>query len=252
MNASQSTNNTMRSTAILVLALGLASLACNLPYLAGQAGQIEAGIRAELAQTFEQPVQDVRLEGDTLVLVYELPRFQAEETNLVDAVRLMRTGAEQAGRVDWVRVELWQQAAPVLAVTARAQDARLLAEGKLTVEAFLNTLVFEDRRPIEQALQQDLERLGYPMRSVSYQDGVLELSFWQPEIDSTQALVQSWLPVWQIAAQRVPEAGQVVLHAGLLGQPDLRVAAPMELLQAFHSAEVSAAEFLLGLDVQDE
>ncbi len=247
----------IRPLAILILAFGLTSLACNMPYLAGQGEQLEAELAAELAQNFDQPVRAVQLAGDTLVLTYEVPLLQAEETTLVYVVRLMEAGAQKASRADWVRVELEQglapgQVNPVLAVTASAKNTRLLADGRLTVEAFVNGLAYEDRRSVEQAVRQDLESLGYTVRSLSYQDGVLEVAFWQPEIDTTQALVQSWLPVWALALQRAPNASQVVLHAGLLNQPDLRVAAPATLLQEFQSGSMSPAEFLLGLDIQDE
>ena len=96
------------------------------------------------------------------------------------------------------------------------------------------------------------EHLGYAVRLVSYQDGTLECSFWQPEIDTTHALLQSWLPVWDLALRRAPQAAQMVLHAGLLNQPDLPVADPETLLQEFQSGSLAPAEFLLGLDIQDE
>jgi hypothetical protein len=238
--------------AILLLAFGLASLACNMPYLSAQSEKIESELANELAQSFDQPVQAVKLEGDTLVLVYEVPDFQAAETTVVEVAQLMEIGAVEATRVDRVRVELMQDGSLALAVTAEAQKARLLADGRLTVEAFLSGLNFDDLRPVEQAVRLDLQHLGYTVRSVSYQGGVLEIYFWQPEIDSTQALVHSWLPVLTLAAVRAPEASQVVLHAGLLGQPDLRVSASAAHLKDFQSGHLTPAEFLLGLEFQDE
>jgi hypothetical protein len=240
-----------------LLVLFSATLACNMPYLSARGEQLEAELAAELSQSFDQPVQAVKLEGDTLVLTYAAPLFQTEETTVVNVTRLMEIGAMHASRVEWVRVELLQemepgQEFPALAVTASVKDARLLADGRLTVDAFLSGLMFDDLRPVERAMQLDLQHLGYNVRSVNYQDGVLELFFWQPEIDSTQALVKSWLPVWQLAAVRAPQASQVVLHAGLLGQPDLRVAAPMTLLVDSQSGNLTPAEFLLGLDINDE
>ena len=236
----------------LLLMLGLASLACNLPYLADQGAQIEAEIAAELAETVERPVKDVRLEADMLVLTYEIPWIQAPETTLVDVALLLQTGAVQASRVSQVRVEVENQGAPYLAVTAQAKDARLLANGKLTIEAFLASLEVDDRRPVEQAVWQELERMGYTVRTVSYQENTLELAFWQPEIDSLQAMLQSWLPVWQVAVWKAPQAEQVVLRTRLFGQPDLRVSASMQHLQAYFASALTPAQFLLGLDVQDE
>jgi hypothetical protein len=236
----------------LLLAFGLASLACNMPYLSAQGEQVEAELANELAQSFDQPVQAVKLEGDTLVMAYAVPLFQTDETTLVKVAHLMEIGAMQATRVDRVRVELEQDGSLALAVTSSAQNARLLAGGRLTVDAFLSGLDFNDLRTLEQAIQLDLQHLGYDVRSVRYQDGILELSFWQPEIDSPQALMQSWLPVWALAVVRAPEASQVVLHAGLLGQSDLRVAASTAHLRNFQSGDLTPAEFLLGLDIQDE
>jgi len=236
----------------LLLALGMAALACNLPYLAGQGEQLEAEIATGLQAALERPVKSVRLEGERLVLAYEAPLIQAQETTLAQVALLLESGAVIASRVEQVRVEVESRGAPYLAVTARARDARLLAKGELAIEAFLASLQVEDLRPLEQAIQQELELLGYNVRSVSYQDGVLELSFWQPEIDSVQTLVQSWLPAWRVAAWKAPEASQVVLHVGMFGQPDLRVAAPMQLLHDFNQDQLTPAEFLLGLDLQDE
>ncbi len=234
------------------LALGFVMLACNMPYLAGQGDQVERELAAELGQSFGPAVTDVRLEGASLALAYTPPLLQAQETSAANLVRLMEIGAVKAARVELVRVEVVQAGVPVLAVSGSAKDARLLADGRLTMEAFLSGLAYADLRPVELALQQELARLGVRVRAVRYQNGILELYFWQPEIDSTQALVQSWLPIWNLAAQAAPEAGQVILHVGLLGQPDLRVTAPMELVQNFQAGGLSPAEFLLGLDLQDE
>jgi hypothetical protein len=245
-------NTGLRWQVIWLLVLGLAALACNLPYLVGQGEQVEAEVAAELEGVLNHPVKEVRMEGQVLVLAYEVPLFQAQETTLEEVALLLQTGAVRASRAEQVRVEVEHRGAPYLDFTAQAENARLLADGRLKVEAFLAGLQVVDRRPVELAVRQEMERMGYRVRSVSYREGTLELVFWQPEVASGQALVQSWLPLWQLATWRAPDASQVVLHVGLLGQPDLRVAAPTQLLKAFQANELAPAEFLLGLEFTDE
>ena len=165
------------------LALGFVMLACNMPYLAGQGDQVERELAAELGQSFGPAVTDVRLEGASLALAYTPPLLQAQETSAANLVRLMEIGAVKAARVELVRVEVVQAGVPVLAVSGSAKDARLLADGRLTMEAFLSGLAYADLRPVELALQQELARLGVRVWAVRYQNGILELYFWQPEID---------------------------------------------------------------------
>jgi hypothetical protein len=138
---------------------------------------------------------------------------------------------------------------PVFAVMVEADLARQFAQGQIPLDDFMSGWQIEDLRSTELSMTQELENLGYKEVTVSLAGPKLQVCLEHPPVSTAQSLLESLLPVFDLAARQFPEIEQVQLT--LSGPGAFRISLPLEAITAYRTGQLDAAMFLLQMELEE-
>lgn len=235
---------------LVLLAAGLAMLACNLPVVVHTAEQESAAEVAEtLAESGNFTVRSAAYSGGDAVVQIDLEAGQSQAGLVSTWVYIFDSALKSQPKAKQVVIEMYAVGQPYAVLTAQAADIRALLGGKMELPAFVQKIQVEDRRAPAEGLRQALISRGWAVTSVEITPQQVTVEGFQPDGLSKEETVQEWFQGMRLAHLYAPESQEILLRILLPEPPALAVRASMEHVRAFLDGEIDPAAFLAGLVV---
>lgn len=235
---------------LVVIALCLVALACNLPVAVNPTGggniiQVEEA----LAEAGYVLVQAVELTGDQVIVKVNMD-VGLSETGLYSSwIYIFDSVMKINPETKTVVIEMYSADTPYMAVTAKADSIKDLLDGEIELRDFLEKVDVEDRRAPEEGLRQAIRSRGWVVTVVEVSDQRALIEGYSPYGLGKEQVVQEWFQVLRLANNYAPSSKEVELRL-LLEQPsEMTIKAQMTQIEAFVMGETDAVIFLSNLEI---
>jgi len=230
------------------LLLAASTWACNFPVRnsSGTADQIE-----QLKADFQPMVTGIRLEGPILIIDYLPVMLEPRETSLVNTLELIKAGA-MFTQVEQVQVTLYSIVSPtnpLISTWVDAKISRQYVRDEISLEAFLESWQLNDLRTPEMMMVQQLNDQGYKDVQVNQVGADVVIAYRQSMLNNSPGFFESWLSIFDLAAEIFPDADMLILQIG--GLEDQRISIPADTVRALHSGKMGVADFLLQMEISE-
>jgi hypothetical protein len=234
---------------VSLLILAALSVGCSAAQPEGQVNDLAQQVRSQLEQNYPLAVGQVQVEGERLLLEYQPSELEAVESSLMNSAAILSQAAVLAQEARQVQLTLYSASTPgepVFAITVEGDLARRFAQGQVSMDNFLAGWQIQDLRAAQMALAQELVNLGYDEVMVGQAGAELQVSLKHPPASTAQGLVESVLPIFDLAERRFPEMERIQLT--MSGPGALRISLPLEAIAAYRAGQLDAAGFLSQME----
>lgn len=237
---------------ISLLILAALSVGCSAAQPDSPGNDPAQQVRSVLEQDYPLAVGQVQVEGERLLLEYQPGELEAVESSLMNSAAILSQAAVLAQETRQVQLTLYSAYSPgepVFAITVEGDLARRFAQGQVSMDDFLAGWQIQDLRAAQMALAQELVSMGYDEVAVSQAGAEIQVSLKHPPASTVQSLLESLLPVFNLAERRFPKLEQIQLT--LNGPGALRINLPFEAITAYRAGQLDAAEFLSQMEFEE-
>jgi hypothetical protein len=243
---------TRASLLICGLILATLSVGCSTAQPDIQDNDLAQQVRSVLEQDYPLAVGQVQVEGERLLLEYQPGGLEVVESSLMNSAAILSQAAVLAKETRQVQLTLLSATTPgeaVFSITVDGDLARRFAQGQVAMDDFLAGWQYQDLRAAQLALAQELVSMGYDEVAVGQVGAELQVSLKHPPASTAQSLLESVLPIFDLAERRFPELEQIQLT--LSGPGALRINLPLDAIAAYRAGQLDAAGFLSQMEFEE-
>jgi hypothetical protein len=235
-----------------VLTMIILTLSCNLPLDNLRSGSTEENLETDLAAAGILTVEEISISPELVVVEYA--RLPEEDLELMvnGWLEAFTAAYEAAPEAAFYMLRTSFDGEPFLEIGSDALDLQGLISGELSPDLFLERLEITDLRPLEKRLMGNLLDLGLDVREVRLDRQVLTVEYFPAPAADQAALMEEWWLIFTTAIQENPEVDVVQIRAQALDTSAFLVVGQTADLEAYLAGELTAFQFLAGLEIREE
>ena len=250
MKTTQTQRSPQRSITQSLAPLQLLTLSCQLPeipFLSG-GGSPDQSLEQSLQDSGLLFVEEVVISEELVSITYQALPEESPEVMAAGWLNALLAAHEAEPGAETYQLLIQMNGAPYLEVRAQGLDLEGWAAGELSAEEFLGRLEVLDVRPLESRALAALEPLGLALDAVGLEGGLLAVSYWpEPAADQADLMGEWWL-IFEALAELGEEVEAVEIASILTDGSVIRVRGGSAGLAAYLAGEITALEFLAGLE----
>ena len=140
---------------------------------------------------------------------------------------------------------------PYLEIRADGLDARGFAAGELPLDLFLERLDITDNRPLANRVNLALAALGLDVNEVSQFRDTLTVEYYPAPKESQAELMEEWWTIFVAVTEENPTVDTIQIRALMPDTSIFVVKGDVEDVQAFVETEITAVQYLAGLEIEE-
>ena len=138
---------------------------------------------------------------------------------------------------------------PYLEVYASKNDLEGFSDGELSAEEFLDRLEINNVRPLDSSAYGLLSPLGLELDRIQVDGTTLVVSYWPAPAQDQAALMEEWWSIFDALAAVEDKVEVIEVQSLMLDGSMISVSEEVARLKDYRIGEVTALEFLAGLEV---
>jgi len=187
-------------------------------------------------------VTDVTVSPQEVFVAYEEDLLLGEDSQLVNWLLIMQSALETVPQAERVVIHMDILGEPRMEVTGTMANVRSLLSEEMDPTAFFDSLVIDDRRPPDRALVEDMVLFGVLYPDLKVDGSELHIHFFQPETESGDELVDGWVQILLLVADKTGGLTRTHLHSTFPDGMIVDVSADMADVLAYRAGDLSALE----------
>lgn len=248
MTRTTNQNQNKNSLLLAIAALMMITLSCNLPILSG-GGSPEQKLEENIQASGNLFVDQILISEELVTIEYQvLPEDDPEVmvSGWLNALLAAYEAKPDAGQYLLV-TSLNDE--PYLEISAQGLDLQSLADEDLSVDEFLARLDVADMRPVEKLAWEALTPLELDVELVSREgDNLVVVYYPGPSLDQS-GLMSEWWEIFAVLSELGGEVSEIEIQALLVDESKITIVGNADNIQAYLEGEVTALQFMAGLEV---
>lgn len=231
---------------VVVLA---ASLSCNLPFLGESGNNSEENLAESIAASGLVYVDQIEAGEDELIIEYQVFLEDSPEMIVSGWLTVLVAAHEAFPDVGQYILLTIMNGGPYLEITAQGIDLDGFMKEELTPDEFLARLEIIDKRPADDRARVLLAETGLDIDRVNLNGGILTISYWPEPAEDQAALMEEWWSIFDALAVVEDKVEVIEIQSLMLDGSMISVSEEVARLKDYRIGEVTALEFLAGLEV---
>jgi hypothetical protein len=235
----------------LLLALAavlMINLSCKLPLISG--GNSEEGLAEDIQSSGILFVDEVSLSESLVSIEYAVLPEDSLELMVAGWLNTFMAAYESEPDAEAYQLVISMNDEPYLEVLAQGLDLEGLVEDELSGEEFLDRLEVSDVRPVDVRALDLLTPLGLDLDGVRLDGGELVVAYWPAPAEGQGALMEEWWAIFEALAGLGDEVSAIKIQNMSFDGSMISVIGESSGLEAYLTGEITAVDFLAGLEVE--
>jgi hypothetical protein len=241
--------NKSKNRILLALAFILIlSLSCNLPILNG-GGSPEQKLEENIQASGLLFVDQVLISEELVTIEYQVLPEDDPEVMVSGWLNALLAAYEAKPDAGQYLLVTSLDGEPYLEIRAQGLDLQALVAEEFSVVEFLERLEVTDIRPAEDLAREALAPLELAVETVSREgDSLVVVYSPDPTLDES-ALMTEWWEIFSVLSEQGGEVSEIEIQALIVDGSKITVVGDVDDIDAYLEGEVTALQFMAGLEV---
>ena len=234
---------------LALVVLLVTSLNCNLPFLGESGASSDENLAETIAASGLVYVDQIEAGENELMIEYQVFPEDSPDMIVSGWLTVLIAAYEAVPEVGLYVLSTTLNGVPYLEVTAQGIDLEGFVKEELPPDEFLTRLEITDKRPADDRVRDLLAEMGLDIDSVSLSRGILTINYWPAPVESQAALMEEWWSIFDALAAVEDKVEVIEIQSLMLDGSIISVSEEVARLKDYRIGEVTALEFLAGLEV---
>jgi len=248
MKKSKSKTNNNGQIILALTAILAMSLSCNFPLLSGSG----AGDQ-KLAETIQSsglvfPDEITFTEG-SVIIEYTVYPSDSPELMIEGWLSALLAAHEAESDAESYQLINSFEGEPYLEVYASKNDLEGFSAGELSAEEFLDRLEINNVRPPDSRAYGLLSPLGLELDRIQMDGTTLVVLYWPAPAEDQAEMMTEWWEIFDALKILNEELSEIEIQALLVDGSKITIVGDVDDIEAYLEGEVTALQFMAGLDV---
>jgi len=251
MKTSKSKTNNNGQIILALAAILAVSLSCNFPLLSGSGAGDQKLAESIQSSGLVFPEEITFTEG-SVIIEYTVYPSDSPELMIEGWLSALLAAHEAESDVESYQLINSFEGEPYLEVYASKNDLKGFCDGELSAEEFLDRLEIINVQPPDSRAYGLLSPLGLVLDRIQMDGTTLVVLYWPAPAEDQAEMMTEWLEIFAVLSELGGEVSEIEIQALLVDGSKVLIVSDMDTIESYLVGDVTALEFMAGLEVEVE